>query len=153
MLRVVLVVEPLAEQRAAVLGALEAHHVLEVYEPEAAGPGAPPSVAQELATARGLSVRADARLGDAADAVALVREVAGRLDTGDEAGSGSRSGPRGAVVVVEASREVVRALIVHALEAPVAAGRLLIEGGTLAEVEVRVDAPWTVNRLNDGCHL
>ena len=56
-----------------------------------------------------------------------------------------------AVVVLEPS--VAIALICHALEAPVVATRLALDASSLTEIEVRLDAPWTVNRLNDRCHL
>ena len=58
-----------------------------------------------------------------------------------------------ASVAVIASAEVVRAIVTHALGAPVVPERLRFDAGTIAEVEARADAPWTVNRLNDGCHL
>jgi len=138
MLRAILVVEPADEQRPAVVRALDGIDAVEVYEPgPVAGDG--PSVASDLAARLGLTVRRDARLQAGSAAVALVEEIAAEAD--------------GTTVVVFATAEVVRAVVVHALAAPVAANRLLIEPGTLAEVEVRLDAPWTVNRLNDGCHL
>ena len=57
------------------------------------------------------------------------------------------------MVLVIASEAVIRAIVIHALEAPVPPERLRLDPGAIAEVELRHDAPWTVNRLNDGCHL
>ena len=54
---------------------------------------------------------------------------------------------------VVVSSEVARAVLLHALDAAVPEARLALEDGAIAEVEVRTDAPWTVNRINDACHL
>lgn len=72
------------------------------------------------------------------DAIAL---ISARAEQGEEQ------------LMLVAPEAVVRDVLVHALDAPVAASRLALDPGTIAEVEVRLDAPWTVNRINDACHL
>ena len=141
MLRLLLVVEPLPEQHPAVASALADVQVTEVYAAEAVSVGA------LVAEGHGLVVRVEPRLADGGDAVTLVREFAGRLDLPDADVDGER------MVFAFAPESVVRQVVMYALEAPIPPDRLRIEPGTLAEVEVRLDAPWTVNRLNDGCHL
>jgi phosphoserine phosphatase len=60
----------------------------------------------------------------------------------------------GETVVVVSHNLATRALLCHALAVPLAAfRRIRHEVASLAEVEVRLDAPWTVTRVNDQCHL
>ena len=94
--------------------------------------------AREIARPHTLQVDADARFEGAEGALAVISGLAGTME--------------GAIGVVT-SAEVVRAVLLHALDAPVPDDRLALDEGAVAEVEVRTDAPWTVNRINDACHL
>ena len=140
MLRVLLVVSPGPEQYAAIARALATMPIAQVYAPPE-DEGALPSVTSAITGALGGLVQAEARLLDGPDTIDFVEWIASQEVDDEQA------------VVMLASVEVVREVVIHALQAPVAADRLRFEPGTFAEVEVRLDAPWTVNRLNDGCHL
>lgn len=133
MLRVILVVDPQAEQTDAIAAALEATPLTSVHVSDALRP-----VAEVLAAPHTLEPSVHQDLQDAEGALRLIASIA-------EATEGT--------VALVAPSDVVRGVLVRALDAPVPDGRLALEPGTIAEVEVRLDAPWTVNRINDGCHL
>lgn len=131
MLRLFLVTAP-AHPTPALAAALEGTPLTEVYAPpdllaHAAALGAPHAL-------RGV---AEPRLDAPEGASAFIEEVAGRIE-------GSV-----AAVVGEA---VARAVVSHALAIPLVGERVAFDPGAYAEIEVRLDAPWTVNRLNDRCH-
>lgn len=136
MLTLLLVVAPAGDQHAAVArvlaeAALDAVHISSHVSPVVTAALVAPSTA---------AVARETRLDEAGTAIAFVTAL-----TSAAVGEAS--------VGVVASAEVVRAIVTHALGAPVVPERLRFDAGTVAEVEARADAPWTVNRLNDGCHL
>lgn len=56
-------------------------------------------------------------------------------------------------VVIASHNLATRALLCHALDIPLASFRRFRHDlGAIAMVEVRLDAPWTVDRLNERCH-
>jgi probable phosphoglycerate mutase len=60
----------------------------------------------------------------------------------------------GTAVVVVSHNLALKALLCHALGLPLAAHRRMrVDVASITEVEVRQGAPWTVNRLNEQCHL
>lgn len=133
MLRVLLLVAPQPQQSGALAAALAATPLSEVYAHPAMT-----DAATVLAAPHTLAPTSDGRLEAGASAIELVQSVA--------------EGNEGTIALVADAR-VVREVLVYALDAPVAEDRLPLDPGTIAEVEVRLDAPWTVNRINDGCHL
>lgn len=133
MLRVILVAEPPPEQSEAVAAALESTPLTEVF---AASGMLPP--ANRIASLHSLTATRDDRFDSGATALEAILGVAESTE--------------GTIAVV-AAPAVVREVIVHALDAPVPEDRLALDPGAIAEVEVRTDAPWTVNRINDACHL
>lgn len=104
---------------------------------EALAPAVHAPAARAIAAPHALIPTIDARLGDPASAIAVIEEVAARSE--------------GTLLAV-VDEVVARAIVRHALAAPVADTRFTVDPGTYAEIEVRLDAPWTVNRLNEGCH-
>lgn len=65
----------------------------------------------------------------------------------------AREFPEQAVAVV-GHNLAIKALLCRALAVPLAGfRRLRTDTGSLAVVEVRLDAPWTVVGINDRCHL
>ncbi|MDA1010539.1 MAG: hypothetical protein O2888_03590 [Chloroflexi bacterium] len=143
MLRLLLVAAPEPGQWASVGPALAPFEPSALYVSPSMAVAAG-DAAGRMAAHLGLTKAPDARLDADAPAVAFVQE----LPTGGADADGTEP-----VVVVVASLATVRAIVIHALAAPIAPERLQIAPGTIAEVEVRADAPWTVNRLSDGCHL
>lgn len=133
MLRVILVAEPPPEQSEAVAAALESTPLTEVF----AASGMLPA-ANRIARFHSLTPTRDDRLDAGPTALDAILGVA-------ESTEGS--------IAVVATAGVIREVLVHALDAPVPEDRLALDAGALAEVEVRTDAPWTVNRINDACHL
>jgi broad specificity phosphatase PhoE len=133
MLRVILVVAPKPEQVALVAGALEGTPLTSLYASPAVE-----DAARQIARPHALQVDADARFEGGERALAVISRLAETVE--------------GTIAVVT-SAEVVRAVLLHALDAPVPQDRLALDEGAVAEVEVRTDAPWTVNRINDACHL
>lgn len=72
--------------------------------------------------------------------LAAVHEIAAECDGGS--------------VVVVSHQLAIKALLTHALGAPLSAFRgLQLDPGSLSVVEVRLDTPWTVLRLNERCTL
>lgn len=136
MLTILLVVAPADDQYAAVVRVLAeaAPEAVYVYSHVST------AVTAALVAPSTAAVARETRLDEAAAAIAFVTAL-----TSAAVGEAS--------VGVVASAEVVRAIVTHALGAPVVPERLRFDAGTVAEVEARADAPWTVNRLNDGCHL
>lgn len=133
MLRVILVTEPADARQAAALAEHLAHTPLsEVYASPALH-----SVAETIAAQHALQGVPEPLLETPTGALAHVAALA-------EVAEGT--------VALVTSEGVARALVVHALEAPVADGRLAFDPGGYAEIEVRLDAPWTVNRLNERCY-
>ncbi len=133
MLRVILVVAPRPDQVVLVTTALERTPLTSLYAAPAFE-----DVARPIARPHALEVAADARFEGGASALAVISGLAETVE--------------GTIAAV-ASSEVVRAVLVYALDAPVPEDRLALDEGAIAEVEVRTDAPWTVNRINDACHL
>ncbi len=133
MLRVILVVGPEHDQLQSVAEALASTPLTALYAPRSLVPAA-----QAIAVRHSLLPTADDQFLVGSNALDVIGALAEREE--------------GTVVVV-AAPTVVRDVIVHALDAPVPAERLALEPGSIAEVEVRTDAPWTVNRVNDACHL
>jgi probable phosphoglycerate mutase len=59
-----------------------------------------------------------------------------------------------AVVLAVSHNLASKALLSHALGIPLASARRIhVDLASYAEIEVRADEPWTVNRLNERCHL
>ena len=133
MLRVILVVGPQHDQLETIAEALASVPLTAVYAPHS-------MTTDGQAIADRHTMRATPN--DQLDAGSTAIEVVRRLAEHEE----------GTVAIV-AAPSVVREVIVHALDAPVPAERLALVPGSIAEVEVRTDAPWTVNRINDACHL
>jgi len=133
MLRVILVAEPPPEQSEAVAAALESTPLTEVF----AASGMLPA-SNRIASLHSLTATRDDRFDAGATALEAILGVA-------ESSEGT--------IAVVATSGVVRDVLVHALDAPVPEDRLALDAGAIAEVEVRTDAPWTVNRINDACHL
>jgi len=133
MLNVVLVAAPTSDQADAVAGALEGPALAAIYAAPAFQ-----AVAGAIARSRPQVAEAHERFEASESTLAFLTDLAEWND--------------GTIAVV-ASVEVVRAVLVHALDAPVPEERLAFDPGAIAEIEVRTDAPWTVNRINDGCHL
>lgn len=133
MLRVILVVAPGPEQVALVASALEGTPLTSLYAAAALE-----GDARQIARPHALEVVADAGFDAAESALAVISNLATTME--------------GTIGVVAPS-EVVRAVLLYALDAAVPADRLALDDGAVAEVEVRTDAPWTVNRINDACHL
>ncbi|MEX2031862.1 MAG: hypothetical protein WEA81_03240 [Dehalococcoidia bacterium] len=132
MLRLFLITAPTIEHVPALVVALRPYAPVSVSaHRELAEAGA------ALSGALGASFGVEERLRDGSDAIALIEEYAG--------------GGEGPLVVL-ASEDVARAVVVHALDAPVVGPRLAFDPGGLAEIEVRLDSPWTVSRLNEICH-
>lgn len=130
MLRVFVVTAP--ELPAQLEPALAAHPLTEVY--------APPSLlaaASALGAPHLLQGVAESHLDAGDSAIAFVEELTARLE--------------GSVAVV-VTEVVARAVVARALDVPVRRDRLAFDAGGVAEIEVRLDAPWTVNRLNDVCY-
>lgn len=136
MLRVFLVTSPRLDQVPALAESLRAatrsRAVAGVVASEALT-----GTARPLGAALDVGFSSESVLDAGADAVALI-----------EARAVDPAGPL-VLVLVEA---VARAVVTHALDAAVAGGRIAFDPGGIAEIEVRLDAPWTVNRLNDLCH-
>lgn len=95
-------------------------------------------VARSLAAPRAMTASIDARLDDPATAAAAIEHVARRID-----------GTLLAVVDVPSAGAIVR----YALASHVPDERIAFDPGAYAEIEVRLDAPCTVNRLNNRCHV
>lgn len=133
MLRVILVAGPTDGQVEQIAATLEATPLTDLYAaPDLAAAAGP------VALPHSLQPRVDERLAGRAAALELITSVAETQE--------------GTIALV-APAAVVWEVLVHALDAPVPAERLALDPGAIAEVEVRLDAPWTVNRINDGCHL
>ncbi len=133
MLNVVLVAAPAPDHVDAVTAALRDLPLTAIYAaPDLRG------VADAIARSRPPIAESHERFEDGDSTLAFVADLAHRTE--------------GTVALV-ASVEVVRAVLLHALDAPVSEARLALDPGAIAEIEVRTDAPWTVNRINDGCHL
>lgn len=133
MLRVILVTAPEDAPQVQVLAEHLRHTPLSaVYAAPACQ-----SAAEAIARPHALQVAADTRLEAGSGALALIEGVA-------EASEGT--------IAAVVGEDVARAVVMHALEAPVADGRLAFDPGGYAEIEVRLDAPWTVNRLNERCY-
>ncbi|MCK9485649.1 MAG: hypothetical protein M0R73_02950 [Dehalococcoidia bacterium] len=133
MLRVILVTAPVDTPPLAAL----VEHLRRTPLSAVSAPPGHIEVAEAIARPHALHAERDARLESVAGAIALL-EAAARTSEG-----------RVALVVGE---DEARGVVTHALEAPVAAGRLAFDPGGFAEIEVRADAPWTVNHLNDRCY-
>lgn len=133
MLRVILVVAPKDEQFDAVATALEGTPLSAVYMPRSMMPAA-----NAIAARHAMAAMPHDQLYAGSTVLQVITGLAAESE--------------GTVALV-AAPSVVREVLVHALDAPVPEERLALDPGTLAEVEVRLDAPWTVNRINDGCHL
>ncbi len=133
MLRVILVTAPSDAAQVDLLAEhLRSEAFTEVYTPETLV-----EAARALGRPHALQGRVEPRLETPEGALALIQEVAAASE---------------GTVALLAAEDVARAVVVHALEAPVAAERLAFDPGGYAEVEVRLDAPWTVNRLNERCY-
>ncbi|MGE3960515.1 MAG: hypothetical protein AB7F65_02390 [Dehalococcoidia bacterium] len=133
MLRVILVAGPERDQLDAVAEALASTPLSALYTPRtllAAG--------QAVADRHAMAATPNDQLYVATTALDVIRNLAEREE---------------GTVALLAAPSVVREVIVYALDAPVPEERLAVDPGTIAEVEVRTDAPWTVNRINDACHL
>lgn len=141
--RLLLVVAPRVDQADALLDAVRGLEPQQLWLAHSLDEGSA-QTASAVAAGLGLTAVADERFDAGPSAIELLRAVA--TDGSDADGSEP-------VAVVIASEAVIRAIVVHALEAPVPPDRLRFDAGAIAEVELRHDAPWTVNRLNDGCHL
>lgn len=133
MLRVILVVAPRPEQVALIATSLQGTPLTSLHASPALQDSAHP-----IARPHALPVDADARFEVGESALAVISGLAETVE--------------GTIAVVAPS-EVVRAVLLYALDAPVPRDRLALDEGAIAEVEVRTDAPWTVNRINDACHL
>ena len=133
MLRVILVAGPQDDQLETVAEALASTPLTAVYMPRSMMPAA-----QAIADRHTMRATPSDQLYAGATAIDVIRGLAEHEE--------------GTVAIV-AAPSVVREVIVHALDAPVPPERLALEPGSIAEVEVRTDAPWTVNRINDACHL
>lgn len=133
MLRAFLVVGPRDDQVEAVAEALARTPLTTIYTARSMLPAA-----EAIGERHALQPRPDDRLTSARSAIALIEEAAAETE--------------GSVVVL-APESAVRGVVEHALAAPVVHERWALEAGAFAEIEVRLDAPWTVNRLNDACHL
>ncbi len=80
-----------------------------------------------------------------------LREVQARMRAAFEA---LAQGYPDASVLVVSHNLASRALLCHALAAPLDVFRRVhVDVASYAEVEVRLDDWWTVNRLNERCHL
>ncbi|MQC18435.1 MAG: hypothetical protein DWG80_05100 [Chloroflexi bacterium] len=133
MLRVILVVAPAPEQVALLATALHDTPLTSLHAAPALE-----DAARQIARPHALQVDTDARFEGGEGALAAISGLAETVE--------------GTVGVVT-SAEVVRAVLLYALDAAVPEARLALDEGAVAEVEVRTDAPWTVNRINDACHL
>ena len=133
MLQVILVIASRADQVDRVAASLEGTSLRSLY-------AAPlyREAAAVVARPHRLAVDADPRFDTPEGALAVISGLAETVE-----------GTIGVVV----SSEVARAVLLHALDAAVPEARLALDDGAIAEVEVRTDAPWTVNRINDACHL
>lgn len=136
MLRVFLVTSPRVDQAVALAESLLAATPAEPVAGLLMSRGLRPS-ARALGTALGVGSVEVGALESAAAAVTLIEARAERS-----------SGP----LVLVVDEAVARAVVTHALDAPVEGDRIAFDPGGIAEIEVRLDSPWTVNRLNDLCH-
>jgi broad specificity phosphatase PhoE len=114
---------------------------------------------------RDLRIPGGETLGEAqARMVEMIEEIAAAERARDDGGApveATGASPRhlGGIderpaVVVVSHNLALRVLLCHALRVPIASFRRFQHGvASLAEVEVRADAPWTVMRLNERCHL
>jgi len=133
MLRVILIAAPSSDRVEAVATALDHIELTAVYAaPEFT------NVADSIAQGCRLAAETYSRFEVGESALDFIVDLADRGE---------------ATIALVAAVEVVRALVLHALDAPVPVERLALDAGAIAEIEVRTDAPWTVNRINDGCHL
>ena len=133
MLRILLVTAPTSEEQAAAL----AEHLRQPPLSEVYAPPSLAAVATAIARPHAIEPGIDTAFDRPEGALDRVQRLAAEYE--------------GTVALV-ASEEVARAVVGHALDAPVPAERLVFDSGGYAEVEARADAPWTVNRLNERCY-
>lgn len=134
MLRILLVHAPARDRQVAALAdALSATPLTDCYAPPALL-----AVAHTIGAPHALEGVSEARLERPEGALSLIESIAATSE--------------GAIALV-VEEAVARAVVARALDAPVADDRLAFDPGAYAEIEVRLDSPWTVNRLNDRCHL
>lgn len=133
MLRALLITAPASDAHVAAL----AEHLGHVPLSAVLATSSALASASAIASPHALQAQVDARLEDGQGAIDVVEGMA-RVSEG--------------MIALVVPETVARAVVVHALEAPVAADRLAFDPGGYAEIEVRLDSPWTVNRLNDRCY-